>query len=207
MPSKVNPEQQTVFLSDTLRPAIEKAKEGLIELFFMDASHFVMGGLPGRLWSKTRRWVKTSSGRKRYNVLGALNFVSKKIETVANDSYITSAQVVQLLESIASKYIGKSIAIVLDNARYQHCAVVISKAIELNIQLIFLPTYSPNLNLIERIWKFVKSEILNAAYTETFGKYCKKIESFIETIEVDHPNRMATLVTDKFQTFDLYKTA
>ena len=106
MPSKVNPENQSIFLQDTLMPAIKQAKEGLIELFFMDASHFVMGGLPARVWSKVRYWVKTNSGRKRYNVLGALNFITKKIETVTNDSYITSTQVVELLEDIATKYIG-----------------------------------------------------------------------------------------------------
>jgi transposase len=205
MPSKVNPENQSLFLEDTLKPAIEKAKMGLIELFFMDASHFVMGGLPGRLWGKVRHWVKTSSGRKRYNVLGALNFVSKKIETIANDSYITSTQVVALLEKIAEKYIGKPIAIVLDNARYQKCALVIDKAIELGIQLLYLPTYSPNLNLIERVWKFVKSQVLNAVYIETFDEYSNTIASFIETIEIDHAEKMASLVTEKFQLFDKYK--
>ena len=202
MPSKVNPENQTVFLHNTLLPAINKAKGGLIELFFMDASHFVMGGLPGRLWCKVRRWVKTSSGRKRYNVLGALNFVSKKIETVANDSYITSTQVVQMLENIAVKYIGKPIAIVLDNARYQKCALVTDKATELGIQLIFLPTYSPNLNLIERVWKFVKAQVLNAVYIETFEEYSKRIEDFIEMVEVEYADRMKSLVTEKFQLFD-----
>ena len=205
MPSKANPETQAAFLSGILRPAIEKAKAGLIELFFMDASHFVMGGLPGRLWGKVRYWVKTSSGRKRYNVLGALNFVSKKIETVANDSYITSTQVVQLLVDIAAKYVGKPIAIVLDNARYQKCAFVTEKAAELGIQLIYLPTYSPNLNLIERVWKFVKANVLNAVYIETFEEYSKKIADFVETIGEKHADRMASLVTEKFQLFDKCK--
>ena len=205
MPSKVNPENQSVFLSDVLHPIIKKAKAGLVELFLMDASHFVMGGLPGRLWGKIRHWVKTSSGRKRYNVLGALHFVSKKIETIANDSYITSTQVVQLLEDIAAKYIGKPIIIILDNARYQRCLCVTSRALELGIQLIFLPTYSPNLNLIERVWKFVKSQVLNAVYIETFDEYCCSIANFIESINIDHADRMASLVTEKFQLFDKYK--
>jgi len=207
MPSKVNTENQSIFLSDTLSPIIEKAKVGLMELFFMDASHFVMGGLPGRLWSKVRRWIKTNSGRKRYNVLGALNFVSKKIEMVTNDSYITSTQVVQLLEDIAAKYIGKPISIILDNARYQHCNLVKDRANVLGIKLIFLPTYSPNLNLIERLWKFVKAEVLNAVYIDTFEEYSKKIASFIETIEVLNADRMASLVTEKFQLFDKDKAA
>jgi transposase len=201
MPGKVNPENQATFLSGILKPAIEKAKSGLIELFFMDASHFVMGGSPGRLWGKIRHWVKTSSGRKRYNVLGALNFVSKKIETVANDSYITSTQVVQLLMDIAAKYVGKQISVVLDNAKYQKCTLVTDKATELGIQLIFLPTYSPNLNLIERVWKFVKAQVLNAVYIETFEEYSKRIAGFVETIEEEHADRMATLVTEKFQLF------
>lgn len=160
MPSKANPEKQSFFLESTLKSAIKQAKDGLIALFFMDASHFVMGGLPARLWGKVRHWVKTSSGRKRYNVLGALNFVSKKIETITNDSYITSIQVVELLEKIAAKYKGKPISIVLDNAGYQTCNFVKAKANELKINLIFLPAYSPNLNLIERVWKFVKAEVL-----------------------------------------------
>ena len=205
MPSKANPEKQAAFLDSVLKPAIAKAKSGLMELFFMDASHFVMGGLPGRLWGKVRHWVRTSSGRKRYNVLGALNFMTKKIETVANDSYITSIQVVQLLEGIAAKYIGKPIAIILDNAKYQRCAFVIDRAAELGIQLLFLPTYSPNLNLIERVWKFVKAQILNAVYIDTFEDYCKRIACFVKTIEVDYTDRMVSLVTEKFQLFDKYK--
>jgi len=202
VPSKLNPERQAAFLSDTLRPAIEKAKAGIMELFFMDASHFVMGGTPGRLWGKVRLWVKTSAGRKRYNVLGALNFVSKKIETIKNDSYITLTQVVDLLRMLATKYVGKSIAIVLDNARYQRCALVISTASELGIELIFLPTYSPNLNLIERVWKFVKSNVLNAVYIQTFEEYCARISNFVDTIETDNSEKMKALVTEKFQLFD-----
>jgi hypothetical protein len=65
-------------LDDILRPAIGSAKAGVSELFFMDASHFVMGGLPGRLWGKVRIWIKTGPGRKRFNVPGALDFVTKR---------------------------------------------------------------------------------------------------------------------------------
>lgn len=205
MPSKLDPEKQTAFLNDTLQPAIEKAKAGLTELFFMDASHFVMGGTPGRLWGKVRLWVKTSAGRKRYNVLGALNFVTKKIETVKNDAYITSTQVVDLLEKLAKEYVDKPIVIVLDNAKYQRCNLVTSKAVELGVELMFLPTYSPNLNLIERVWKFVKSNVLSAVYIQTFEEYCKRISDFIELIEIDNADKMTALVTENFQLFDKCK--
>jgi len=109
MPSKANPEVQKSFLDDTLLPLIDKAKAGIIELFFMDASHFVMGGFPGRVWSIVRKWVKTSSGRQRFNVLGALNFATKKVEMIVNDTYITSCEVVMMLEKLTLAHAGKSI--------------------------------------------------------------------------------------------------
>jgi len=62
MPSKADPGKQASFLNETLRPLIEKAKAGVIELFFMDASHFVMGGVPGRLWGKVRLWISPTFG-------------------------------------------------------------------------------------------------------------------------------------------------
>jgi len=56
--------------------------------------------------------------------------------------------------------------LVLDNARYQKCHLVQNLAATLNIELLFLPTYSPNLNLIERLWKFVKKKCLYSIYTQ-----------------------------------------
>lgn len=201
MPAKADTKKQTEFLENTLIPLIEKAKDGAIELFFMDASHFVMGGVVGKLWCKVRLWVKTGSGRKRYNVLGALNFVTKKIETVCNDAYITATQVVDMLEKLAENY-AKPICIVLDNARYQKCALVTEAASRLGIALVYLPSYSPNLNLIERVWKFVKSSVLSAAYIDTFVEYCGRISTFVENIEIDNRDKMTSLVTEKFQLFD-----
>jgi transposase len=192
---------QRKFLNDRLLPLIELAKNGSVELFFMDASHFVMGGFAGRVWSVVRRYIKTASGRQRYNVLGALNFVSKKIETVANDSYITSSQVIEMLEKLAKAYI-KPIKVILDNARYQRCAIVIEKATELGIELVFLPTYSPNLNLIERIWKIVKSKVLNSAYYESFDGFCDNIFECVDTLHDKHAKEMASSITQNFQIID-----
>ena len=68
---------------------MKKAEAGEVALLFLDASHFVMGcDYLGHIWGTERRYLKTNSGRKRYNVLGALDFVSKRILTVSNDTYI-----------------------------------------------------------------------------------------------------------------------
>jgi hypothetical protein len=81
---------------ENLKPLVKPAKERVIELFFVDASHFVMGGFAGTLWSRVRCFVKTACGRSRYTVLGALNFYGKKVTTVTNDTYISAEQVVML---------------------------------------------------------------------------------------------------------------
>ena len=120
---------------------IEKAKSGLIEMFFIDASHFVMGGFSGKVWSIVQKWVMTASGRQRFSVLGALNFVTKKVKTIVNTTCITSLEVIAMLEKLAQDYVGKPIKVVLDNARYQRCKAVTDATERLEVELIFLPTY------------------------------------------------------------------
>jgi transposase len=189
-------------LNSTLLPLIEGAKSGVHHLFFLDASNFVMGGFSGRCWSVVRKWVKTACGRQRFNVLGALDFVNKRVETVVNTTYITSTQVNEMLEKLAQRYVGKPLKIILDNAKYQRCSAVTETAKRLNIELIFLPTYSPNLNLIERVWKLVKSEVLNSAYHETFECFSHKIENCIGSLHTKFATQMATLITQKFHIID-----
>jgi len=160
-----------------------------------------MGGFAGRVWSVVRKYIKTSSGRQRYNVLGALNFVSKKIEMITNDSYITGMQVIELLEKLA-RLCEKPIKIILDNARYQHCAAVIEKAAELGIDLVFLPTYSPNLNLIERVWKIIKGKVLNSAYYESFSNFCESIFTTVCSLHEQCAAELSSSITKNFQIID-----
>lgn len=168
----------------------------------MDASHFVMGGFLGRGWSKVRHWVKTSSGRQRFNVLGALNFITKKVEMITNDTYITSTQVVEMFEKLAKTYV-RPIVVVLDNAPYQTCKYVKEAASRLGIGLVYLPTYSPNLNLIERVWKLVKSRVLSLVYHETFVKFCASITACVESLHSTLISEMNTRITEKFHILDV----
>ena len=160
VPAKANALVQRGYYDSILWPLMSKAMKNNLTLLFLDGSHFVMGcDFLGYIYGKTRRFVKTFSGRKRYNVLGALNFVTKKVTVVANDSYITAAEVCEMLRKVASEYAGKPVHVILDNARYQKCKVVTALAKELGIELHYIPPYSPNLNLIERLWKHVKSRL------------------------------------------------
>ncbi|MBQ7586375.1 MAG: transposase, partial [Desulfovibrionaceae bacterium] len=79
-----------------------------------------------------------------------MDFVTKKVITYTNDKYINATSVCELLRSISEANLGKAVHIILDNARYQRCKLVTELAEELGIVLEFLPSYSPNLNLIYR---------------------------------------------------------
>lgn len=113
-----------------------------------------------------------------FNVPGALDYVSRKVHTITNDTYITATEVCSMLRQIASEYKSLPVHLVLDNARYQKCAAVQELAKKLGISLEYIPPYSPNLNLIERVWKFVKGE-LRSKYYGDFTNFREKIDSTI----------------------------
>lgn len=96
---------------------------------------------------------------------------------------------------------GVPITLVLDNARYQRCKLVMAKAEELGIELLFLPPYSPNLNLIERLWKFVKKEVLYSKYYDNFEDFKQAITNCLRETETKHKKALDSLLTLKFQTF------
>ena len=88
--------------------------------------------------------------------------------TVTNDTYINAKSVCELLRQLAALQLGVPITLFLDNARYQKCALVKDLAASLQTELCYLPAYSPNLNLIERLWKFVKKKVLYSQYYADF---------------------------------------
>src|SRR5947207_2850726 len=84
---------------------------------------------------------------------------------------INAESVGQLLEKIAGLGLHVPITLIMDNARYQRCKYVLDIAARLNIEILFLPPYSPNLNLIERLWKFVRKECLYDKYYQHFSLF------------------------------------
>lgn len=200
IPAKANIEAQKIFHDQELQPRLEEAKAGKRAVYFVDAAHFVLGAFLGYLWSFVRVFVRTPSGRQRFNVLGALNAITKELVTITNDTYITSLQVCELLRQLA-KSATAPITLVLDNARYQRCHLVMGLAQELRIELLFLPPYSPNLNLIERLWKLVKKECLYSTYYENFTSFRQAIQTFLATMNHAHQEKLDSLLTLNFQSF------
>ena len=185
---------------------MKKAEAEELVLLFMDASHFVLGcDFLGSIYCRFRRFVKTFSGRKRYNVLGAIDYVTKRVLTVTNDTYITATEVCAMLQKISHEYPGAVVHLIMDNARYQKCATVREMAQELGIILQYIPPYSPNLNLIERLWKFVKGE-LRSKYYDDFSTFQKKIDSIIESTTKENLPKIKKLIGEKVQLFDGMKS-
>jgi transposase len=146
-------------------------------------------------------FIPAASGRTRINVLGAYDPIRNKLTKIVNRSYIASSDVVKLLDQIRSAYHKQAITVVLDNAKYQRCNAVKEKASALNIELLFLPSYSPNLNLIERLWRFVKKECLYSKYYKTANEFETAIVNCLGEINTVKKQKMKTLMTLKFQLF------
>ena len=185
-----------------MEPRLEQAKAGERTVFFVDAAHFVLSAYLGFLWCFTRVLVRAPSGRQRFNVLGALNAVTHQLITVTNDTYINSRSVGELLEKIAGLGLTTPITLIMDNARYQRCKYVLEIAARLNIEILFLPPYSPNLNLIERLWKFVRKECLYDKYYQHFSLFKEAISRCLSQTSTTHQSTLHSLLTLSFQSFE-----
>jgi transposase len=172
----------------------------------VDAAHFVMSSFLGWVWCAARLFVPAASGRQRYNVLGAFNAISHELVRVTNDSYVNAETVCELLRKVAALGLGVPVTLVMDNARYQRCRLVQDLAATLNIELLFLPSYSPNLNLIERLWKFTKQEVLNSRRQQCFADFCAAIDGCLDQVGTTHKSKIASLMTLRFQTFENVST-
>lgn len=206
IPGGADPQMQLDFLRDELLPRLEEARKGERRVFFVDAAHFVLGAFLGMVWCLHRIFVKSGSGRQRYSVLGAVETRDHDFVSVRTDGPVNSATLCALLESINERYPGEPITLVLDNARYQRNSSVMDRANELGLELLFLPAYSPNLNLIERVWRLVRSKALRNRFFPDYGCFRRSIDEFLDSLSHCNKHYLQTLITENFQTFSFPKT-
>ena len=191
-----------MFHDTQLKPRLDAALSGQGHVFFVDAAHFVYGTFLGCLWSFARLFVRAASGRQRFNVLGAWNAAARELVAVTNTTVVNTDTMCELLRKIASLGLAGPITLVLDNARYQRNATVQTLAAQLGITLLFLPSYSPNLNLIERLWRFLKRRSIYGRYHATFADFRAAIEDTIAGLSTTHADQIASLMTLNFQRFE-----
>ena len=171
-------------------------------MFFVDAAHFVFGTFLCCLWSFKRIFVRAASGRQRFNVPGAWNAVTRELIAVTNTTVVNTETMYELLRRIAALGLTGPITLVLDNARYQRNAVVQMLANQLSITLSYLPSYSPNLNLIERLWKFIKRCALYVRCHPTFAQFQVAVQEVLDGLSTIHAEKLMSLMTLKLQRFE-----
>lgn len=120
---------------------------------------------------------------------------------VTNTTVVNTDTMCELLRTIAAQGLVGLITVVLDNAKYQRNNIAQGLAAELNIRLLFLPSYSPNLNLIERLWGFAKRHSVYGKYHANFDSFRAAIENTLAKIPTTHAQRLESLMTLKFQEF------
>lgn len=202
VPAKADPAAQQQFLDRELRPRLADAARGNRRVLFADAAHFVRGAFLGYLWCLVRWVVPTGSGRQRYNVLGAVDAVTHELVRETNDGVVDQVTAGRLRRKVRERYPTGPITVVWDNARYQHTALVRSVAAFYRIELLYLPPYSPNLNLIERVWKFVKADALANRWRADFPALKVAINATLDQLHTTHRERMASLLAPNFQVLE-----
>ena len=155
--------------------------------------------------------MKSGHGRRRYNATGAYDPIEHNLVSIEGEENVDQKTVSKLLHKIRYRSGKLPVTLILDNAAYNRSYLVKARALKLKIDIEYLPPYSPNLNLIERYWKFLKSHCLNSKFYESFEAFKSAIGNVISRTNHSHDIRakLKTLITLNFQSFkkEILKTA
>ena len=168
----------------------------------LSACHPMFNSIPAYGWIRTGhdKELKSNTGRQRLNINGAIDIETMQWADDLPDS-VNAQSTIRLFKKLEKEYPqAQKIRIFADNARYYRSKLVTKYLAGSKIKLIFLPAYSPNLNLIERFWKFFKKKVLNNQYYETYNKFVHACKCFFRQGK-RHDPELRTLLTENFQMF------
>jgi transposase len=143
--------------------------------------------------------AQQQSGRKRLNINGAVNAQTMRVVTRTDDS-VNAQSTIDLLKRIRRKHRkAQTIYVICDNARYYHAKLVREWLESVNIVMIYLPPYSPNLNLIERLWKYFHRQVLCNRYYGKFEDFRRACEEFFAKTVPKRKRKLRRLLRDNFE--------
>lgn len=198
VPGKADPERQAAFVETYKTLKQNKGEDDVV--LFMDATHPQHNPVLGGGWIKRgqRFCIKSNTGRQRLNINGVID-VEHLSAVVRFDDTIDALSTTDLFAQIEAAYPQANvITIICDNARYYRSKAVAEYLETSRIRLEFLPPYSPNLNLIERFWKYFKRQVLYNHYYATFADYKKTCKNFFASLD-DHATPLRSLLTENFE--------
>jgi transposase len=203
LPSKLDLEKQAQFVQKY--ESIQANLTVQCALFFMDAVHPQHNTHTLKAWLPKGKpsYILTNSGRNRLNINGLYNPHNQDVMVTYHET-INSQATIELLEKLKTQYsTHENLYVIADNAKYYVSKVLKAYLLENPvIKMIHLPAYSPNLNLIERLWKYLRKEVINPFYHEKFETFTHSIQSFFDTIG-EHQTALAQFIGQKFRLFDL----
>ena len=169
---------------------------------FGDGMHLVHQNVPGLCWGDPQDppILKTNTGRQRLNILGAYNPDSHAFVHLTGEENCDAERVIEYLDVVLRAYRrAPAIVLTLDNARYFK-AEKVSTWLEAHpkLKLHFLPSYAPNLNLIERFWRFVKERLVKNTYYEKYKTLRAKVFQFLNHVD-NYTEELSTLMVEKFE--------
>jgi transposase len=198
VPGKADAAAQEEFLED-YENLKQNREEGDV-VMFMDATHPQHNPVIGYGWIKRgeEHPIKSNTGRRRLNINGAID-VQRMSAEIRFDDTIDAISTIALFEQIErANPRAKRITIICDNARYYRSKAVAEYLENSRINLLFLPAYSPNLNLIERFWKFFKRKVLYNCYYEAFEHFKETCKRFFRELD-SHVSQLRSLLTENFE--------
>lgn len=164
--------------------------------------HLIHNTLLGKCWQEkggdNTTVLESNTGRRRISIIGAIDAVTKKFSGFVTEANCDKEAIKTMLDTIRKNYPDdKTIVLFLDNARYQRAYDVQDHAKSLNISLVFLPPYSPNLNLIERVWKLFKKKIRNT-YRQTFQDFYDASVEICTQLDGKYLSEVSSLINHRF---------
>ena len=198
IPGKVDPRKQELFKQEYQQ--LKKTKQLEDKIYFVDATHPQHNNMPfyGWIYKGTIKTIKANTGRKRLNLNGALNLENLDI-TVISEETIDTYAMMRLVLTLEEKQKTGKVYLVVDNASYNHSyELALFLDDHPRIHLKYLPPYSPNLNIIERLWKFFHQKHRDK-YFERFKDFEETVLTFFKNIN-QYNTELKTLLTDSFQT-------
>ncbi len=198
LPGKISQEQQAPFIQNYAKMIAEQTENQAV--VFIDAVHPQHNTTTCKVWTEKGacRYIPSNTGRERININGAYNPYTQDIIT-HKATTINAESTIQLLQQISDFYTDKTeVFVYSDNARSNKCnAITAWLQNQTKIRMRYLPPYSPNLNFIERLWKFMRKTVIHANFYPTFKAFEAAIDSFFETAN-SIKDTIATFIGVKF---------
>jgi transposase len=203
VPGKIDNELQEAFIDYYNRLKLSMGADD--KMYFLDGVHPQFNTQAGYGWIRKgrKKELKSQAGRQRVNLNGAFDPVSLEVIIRADDT-LNAQSTIELLKMIEEQNPkSKKIVLFVDNALYYYNGDVVEYANNSRqLVLVYLPTYSPNLNLIERLWRFMKRKVLYNKYHENFQEFKNSLGNFFQKLP-SYYDELSEIMNEEFQTFKI----